>query len=54
MNALIMIALVALFVFVGPVFSIWALNTLFGLGIQLSTGSWFAMAWLHILLVRTK
>ena len=54
MNALIMFVLMVLVVVVGPVFSIWALNTLFGLGIQLSTGSWFAMAWLHILLVRTK
>jgi hypothetical protein len=42
--------LIAFFVFlviIGPIFSIMALNTLFSVGIDLSFGTWFAMAWLH-------
>jgi hypothetical protein len=42
--------LIAFFVFlviIGPIFSIMALNTLFNVGIDLSIGTWLAMAWLH-------
>jgi len=41
------LVLLALFVFIGPFFTITALNTLFGLGIEVTAGTWFAMAWLH-------
>jgi hypothetical protein len=44
------IVLLLLFVFIGPVFSIMALNTLFGLGIDLTFGTWFAMFWLNMVL----
>lgn len=37
---------------IGPIFSIMALNALFGLGIELTVGTWFAMAWVHIVLSR--
>lgn len=43
-------ALIAVFIFIGPAFSIMALNTLFGLGIDLTVGTWFAMAWVHLVL----
>lgn len=41
---------IAFFIFlviIGPIFTILALNTLFGVGIDLTFGTWFAMAWLH-------
>jgi hypothetical protein len=43
--------LVLLFIFIGPYFTILALNTLFGLGIEVTFGTWFAMLWLHLALV---
>lgn len=49
-----LIALVVLFIFIGPVFSIMALNALFGLGIELTFGTWFAMAWIHLILSGAK
>ena len=44
------LALIVLFIFIGPYFTILALNTLFGLGIEVTVGTWFAMAWLHLVL----
>jgi len=41
---------IALFIFIGPYFTILALNTLFGLGIELTVGTWFAMFWIHLAL----
>jgi hypothetical protein len=46
----IIFGLIVLFIFIGPYFTILALNTLFGLGIELTVGTWFAMAWLHLAL----
>jgi hypothetical protein len=48
MGAILVIALIAVFIFIGPYFSIIALNTLFGLGIEVTLGTWFAMFWLHL------
>ena len=42
----LVILLIFLFIFIGPYFTIMALNTLFGLGIEVTMGTWFAMAWL--------
>ena len=47
----IIIPLIVLFIFIGPYFSIIALNTLFGLGIEVTLGTWFAMFWLHLVLI---
>ena len=44
----IIIPLIVLFIFIGPYFTIMALNTLFGLGIEVTLGTWFAMFWLHL------
>ena len=44
-----MILLYLTAVFLGPVFSIWSLNLLFGLGIPLTIWTWLAAAWLQIL-----
>lgn len=49
-----MLALVLLFIFIGPVFSIMAINALFGVGIDLTLGTWFAMAWVHLVLSGAK
>ena len=46
----ILVVSIAVFIFVGPYFSILALNTLFGLGIEVTLGTWFAMFWLHVVL----
>ena len=54
---LFILALIVFFIAIGPICSIWALNTLFGLEIVLSFKTWCAMAWLHMLLatnVKTK
>jgi antibiotic biosynthesis monooxygenase (ABM) superfamily enzyme len=45
-----LLMLVIFAIFIGPVFTIMALNTLFDTQIDLTFGTWFAMAWLHILL----
>jgi hypothetical protein len=47
----IIFGLIVLFIFIGPYFTILALNTLFGLGIEVTVGTWFAMLWLHLALV---
>jgi hypothetical protein len=46
----LIIPLIILFIFIGPYFTIMALNTLFDLGIDVTFGTWFAMAWLHLAL----
>lgn len=39
-------------VILSPFVSIWALNTLFGLGIEFSLWTWLAGVWLHATLFR--
>ncbi len=51
MPAILGLVLIALFIFIGPYFTITALNTLFGLGIEVTVGTWFAMFWIHLVLV---
>jgi len=40
----------ALLYVIGPYFTILALNTLFGLGIEVTFSTWFAMFWIHLVL----
>ena len=47
------IAILAL-IFVGPWFSILALNTLFGLAIPVNFWTWLSMLWIQALLVLRK
>lgn len=47
---LIFLGFFILLVAIGPIFSIWAINTLFGTEIVLSFKTWCAMAWLHLLI----
>lgn len=42
------IMLVVLLIFVGPAFTIIALNTLLGLNIELTLGTWLSALWLGI------
>ena len=43
---MILIAVLVSFIFItGPFISIWALNTLFGLGIAYNFWTWLAMVW---------
>lgn len=44
------IALILFFVFIGPVFTIMALNTLFGLGIGLTIWTWLSTFWLTLII----
>lgn len=48
--------LIAGLMIVGPIATIWSLNTLFGLEISYSFKSWVAVAWLMAILngIRTK
>lgn len=41
-------------VILGPLLSIWALNTLFNLGIAYALETWAAMAWFHMLVVSSN
>lgn len=45
MPALI-IALIIMLIILGPLLTIWSLNTLFGLQIDINIATWFAMLWL--------
>jgi hypothetical protein len=51
MPVILGLAMIVLFIFIGPYFTILALNTLFGLGIEVTVGTWFAMFWIHIALL---
>ena len=42
--------LVIILVLVSPIFSIWALNTLFSLAIPTNLWTWLAMFWLHVVI----
>lgn len=44
------VVLAAVFIFVGPIFSILALNTLFGLSIPVNVYTWLASFWLTMIL----
>jgi hypothetical protein len=48
-TAIALLVLALLLIVVGPLVSIWALNTLFGLGIQYSVATWAAAAWCTML-----
>jgi hypothetical protein len=48
--ALLIIVLIVTLVVVGPLLTIWALNTLFGLGIETTLATWFATWWLLVAL----
>jgi hypothetical protein len=47
---LFLLALIVFFIAIGPIASIWAINTLFGTEIVLSFKTWCAMAWIHMIL----
>lgn len=44
------IAAIAL-IFVGPIITIWALNTVFNLNIDTNFATWLAVAWLQMVTV---
>lgn len=44
------IALLLFLIFIGPVFTIMALNTVFGMGIPLTIWTWLSVFWLGIIL----
>jgi hypothetical protein len=44
--AVILFCLLAIFVFFGPIFTIWSLNTLFGLQIPVNFQTWVSVIWL--------
>jgi len=43
-----LVVLCAVFLLVGPLISIWTLNTLFGLGIVYTFWTWLAMLCAHV------
>lgn len=45
------IVLAIALIFVGPIITIWALNTLFNLNIDTNIATWFAVAWLQLVTV---
>ena len=53
-SALFFILLLLFFIFIGPVFTIWSLNTIFGLGIALTFKTWLATFWLTLIVAGAK
>lgn len=47
-KALGLLVLIAVVLLIGPLISIWALNTLFGLGIAYTFWTWLAMLCVHL------
>lgn len=54
MTNLTILAVVLLLVFVGPAFTIMSLNTLFGLGNDLTLTNWLATLWLMMCFGATR
>jgi hypothetical protein len=50
----LVIALIIVVIFIGPYFTILALNTLFGLGIEVNIGTWFAALWIMLVIGAAK
>ena len=50
LNLALLGILIIILVIVSPIFSIWALNTLFSLAIPTTIWTYLAMLWLHILI----
>lgn len=49
--AFVMILLVAMAIIVAsPLITIWAVNTLFGLGVEYTFWTWLAMSWIYVLM----
>lgn len=51
---ILLIAFLVLLIGVGPIITIWSLNTLFGLTILYNFKTWFATAWLGSFLTAYK
>ena len=49
-NSTLLIIVAAVLVFIGPYFSILAVNTLFNTGIELNIYTWLSAAWINMLL----
>lgn len=49
-NGIAVLVLILAVVFATPVFTLMMLNTLFGLNIELTVGTWFAALWANMLL----
>lgn len=50
LNLALLGILLIILVFVSPIFSIWALNTIFSLAIPMNLWTWLAMSWLHVVI----
>lgn len=51
MNKIVLLVLlIIVLIIVGPLITIWSLNTLFGLGIAYTIWTWLAMAWIGAVL----
>lgn len=46
MQFILMLAIIVLVVIGGPLATIWSINTLFGLTIEVTIATWFASFWL--------
>ena len=50
MGVVLIVLLVLGLIFIGPLFTIMALNTLFGMSIAINFGTWLAAFWLTMLI----
>ena len=49
-SAAALLTLLVLLIIIGPVLTIWSLNTLFGTGIEFTVTSWLAVLWITVAL----
>lgn len=54
MGIVLVILLVLALITMGPIFTIWSLNTLFGLGIPLTIWTWLSALWLGMVVASTQ
>ena len=50
-NAIIFIVIIGLMILIGPVFTIMALNKVFGMGLAIDFWTWLSVFWIQGLLI---
>lgn len=49
-SAAALLILLVFLIIIGPVLTIWSLNTLFGTGIEFTVTNWLAVLWITVVL----
>lgn len=49
----LLVSAIVFLIAIGPIITIWSLNTLFGVGIAYSLATWIAVVWLQFAIAAT-